>query len=459
MKLDGSNLSEAQKQNLRTILGSDGKNLGNSDLSLEQNRSLNLGSYFLNFFSNVGAKIGINKVNPTQALDVVGNIKSDAIILNDLGTSEYLGTVKRAGNEIKFKTSSGWETIMLKGDYVSDSHGIISPDSQEPVDGWKIGWYTPKEKSSYPGTNYPNQNDLKVIEGFFCEFYFDGNIWESVDVKMPSNEVSGSVGNFSTAIPFNQYLVQMVKQVDGPLKLTIDPNSPQIGFGCCVKFISDGINTPDISEFKKMSGSQDYINEMGVANFMYFFFLAGIYWVNVWQEGDGLGVVTPTYQTVNFNDLHGASLDNVTKILSGNVNSGANLTNGLNPSNNFQLILETSSDSAVLGLTSALSNLFGWTGPGVQQDYIVCIYKYQGMVYVAKAVNNIIENIGQGNSLGNYMRIKKSGNDAICSTSADGLIWTDFQTASGVFSGITNTYVKGMFAFGNGLSLKAKFKN
>ncbi|MFC7345995.1 hypothetical protein ACFQO9_04590 [Chryseobacterium zhengzhouense] len=180
MKLDGSNLSEAQKQNLRTILGSDGKNLGNSDLSLEQNRSFNLGAYFLNFFSNVGAKIGINKNNPTQALDVVGNIKSDAFILNDESNSDIVGTIKRSGNEIKFKTSAGWETIMLKGDYISDSHGIISPDTPEPTNGWKIGWYTPKISSVEPGTNYPNQDDLKSVDGFFTEFYFNGTSWEDI---------------------------------------------------------------------------------------------------------------------------------------------------------------------------------------------------------------------------------------------------------------------------------------
>lgn len=185
IKIDGSNLTEAQKQNLRTILGSDGKNLGNSDLSLSENRSLNLGAYFLNFFSNLGAKIGINKNNPTEALHVGGNIKTDGLIISDIGNPEEVGSIKRNGNEIQFKTSTGWETLMLKGDYVSDSHGIISPNTPAPVGGWEIGWYTPKISSPDPGTNYPNQNDLKSVEGFFTEFYYNGTTWESVTVKMP----------------------------------------------------------------------------------------------------------------------------------------------------------------------------------------------------------------------------------------------------------------------------------
>lgn len=185
MKIDGSNLSDAQKQNLRTILGIENKNLGNSDLSLNENRGFNLGSYFLNFFSNMGAKIGINKNNPTQALDVVGNIKADSFIINDSGDSEIEGSIKRIGDEIKFKTAGGWETIMLKGDYVSDSHGLISPDTTVPAGGWQIGWYEPKVSSADPGTNYPNQNNLKSVEGYFTKFYFNGTGWESVKKKMP----------------------------------------------------------------------------------------------------------------------------------------------------------------------------------------------------------------------------------------------------------------------------------
>ncbi|MBO6184217.1 MAG: hypothetical protein J6O88_05905 [Chryseobacterium sp.] len=185
IKIDGSNLSDAQKQNLRTILGSDGKNLGNSDLSLSENRSLNLGAYFLNFFSNIGAKIGINKNNPTEALHVGGNIKADGLIISDAGNPDEVGSVKRKGNEIQFKTSTGWETIMLKGDYVSDSHGVISPGTPVPVDGWKIGWYSPKLSSALPGTNYPNQNDLKSVDGYFTEFYYNGTDWESVTRLLP----------------------------------------------------------------------------------------------------------------------------------------------------------------------------------------------------------------------------------------------------------------------------------
>lgn len=188
MKLDGTNLTEAQKQNLRTILGTEAKNIGNEDLSLNDNRVLNLGNHFFNFFSSVGARIGINKNNPNHALEVGGNIKTDGLIISDGGSPKEVGSICRNGNEIQFKTATGWETIMLKGDYISDSHGVIAPDTQPPVGGWKIGWYTPKVSSVVPGTNYPNQNNLKSVEGFFTEFYFNGEIWIDVANKYPETQ-------------------------------------------------------------------------------------------------------------------------------------------------------------------------------------------------------------------------------------------------------------------------------
>jgi len=158
-----------------------------------------------------------------------------------------------------------------------------------------------------------------------------------------------------------------------------------------------------------------------------------------------------------FDDFQGATFNASTKVLSGNQNSGANYSNVINVSNNFELILETTSDSAILGITPSLSNLFGWIQPA-QQDYLICIYKYQGVVYAARAVSNVMENIGQTNFSGNFMKIRKSGSNAICSTSVDGETWIDFYTASGVFS-VSQVYIKGMFAVGTGLSLSGKFKN
>ncbi|AZA93030.1 Uncharacterised protein [Chryseobacterium nakagawai] len=191
MKLDGSNLTDAQKENLRTILGVENKNIGNSDLSLSENRGLNLKEFVLNFFSNSGmAKVGINKNKPSHELDVNGNIRSNSIIINGLSSVEETGTIKRIGDEIHFKTTIGWEIVMLRGDYVSDNNGIVSPTTEVPVGGWKKGWYEPSTDSIEPGTNYPNCGNLKSIEGYFTKFYFNGSTWESIKKKIPGNSIA-----------------------------------------------------------------------------------------------------------------------------------------------------------------------------------------------------------------------------------------------------------------------------
>lgn len=55
--------------------------------------------------------------------------------------------------------------------------GIISPNTPVPSGGWRVGWYTPKDKSALPGTNYPFQDNLKAIDGFLTKFYYNGTNW------------------------------------------------------------------------------------------------------------------------------------------------------------------------------------------------------------------------------------------------------------------------------------------
>jgi hypothetical protein len=184
LKLDGTNLSDTQKQNLKTILGIDNKNIANTDLSLSENRSLNLGSYFLNFFSNIGfAKIGINKNVPEESLDVNGKIKSDGLILNE-NEDDVQGLITRKGNNFYIGTATGKKKIIVEGDYIMQNNGIITPSTPVPTGGWAKGYYTPKDYSPDPGTIYPNAGNLHAIEGFDVDFYFNGTTWESVARKM-----------------------------------------------------------------------------------------------------------------------------------------------------------------------------------------------------------------------------------------------------------------------------------
>ena len=215
MKLDGTNLTEAQKENMRTILGIQNSNIGNSDLSLSENRSFNLKNYVFNFFSNVGlAKIGFNKNNPSEVVDVSGNVKTDGLILNEGLAENKLGLLSRIGNNVYLQTDLGKIKLLKSGDLVTDDHGIIYPDTPTPVTGWVKGWYTPGI-SSVEGTSYPNLTPakdesgnatiLKKVEGYETSFYYNGTYWVRVSEKMPA--ATPYIPNFSTStFPLNGYV-------------------------------------------------------------------------------------------------------------------------------------------------------------------------------------------------------------------------------------------------------------
>ena len=224
MRLDGSNLTDQQKQNLKTILGIENKNIGNSDISLNENRNLNLKNYFLNFFSNTGfAKIGINKVNPSEALDVGGKVVTDAIILNDKVTTDKVGTIVRDGDNIYLKTTFGLEKIAKVTDYVNIDLGTILPDTLPPEAGWKIGWYSPQKSSNGYGIEYPNlipakdENGnpviLKAIEGYITKFYYDGEVWTEVKNKIPEpSNITPDRTTFFDSVNLANPLVRLVNR-------------------------------------------------------------------------------------------------------------------------------------------------------------------------------------------------------------------------------------------------------
>jgi|GEM_PF-3485365 len=73
----------------------------------------------------------------------------------------------------------------------SADRGKILPDTTEPVGGWQPGWYTPGLfENDNPGTNYPNQNDLKAKKGFITKFLFNGATWDFVEYEMPKTDFS-----------------------------------------------------------------------------------------------------------------------------------------------------------------------------------------------------------------------------------------------------------------------------
>lgn len=99
--------------------------------------------------------------------------------------------------------------ILTKEQYIelasavqSADNGQLFPNTTMPQDGWKIGWYTAAESSESPGTNYPNQNNLKAIEYNINRFYFNGTTWTIQRDKFEQN-ITQTVTNINNSYELN----------------------------------------------------------------------------------------------------------------------------------------------------------------------------------------------------------------------------------------------------------------
>ncbi|MFL9834994.1 glycoside hydrolase family protein [Chryseobacterium terrae] len=96
--------------------------------------------------------------------------------------------------------SSAEPIILMKEQYLqlaaaiqTSDRGKIMPDTPVPSGGWQPGWYTPGLfENEDPGTNYPNQNNLKAKKGFFTKFLFNGSNWDFIEYEFPqaSNNIT-----------------------------------------------------------------------------------------------------------------------------------------------------------------------------------------------------------------------------------------------------------------------------
>lgn len=91
-----------------------GKNIYNSNGVLTANRTVNLAALFLNF---TGGNIGINKPNPTEALDIVGRAKMDALLLNPITSAAIPYRFRSDGDYLYFTSGSSVEKRLQYNDY------------------------------------------------------------------------------------------------------------------------------------------------------------------------------------------------------------------------------------------------------------------------------------------------------------------------------------------------------
>ena len=95
-----------------------GKNIYNTDGTFTGNRSVDLAAYYLYFYNSTNtAKIGINKINPTEALDIVGRMRADAVILNAINTTAIPNRLRSDGTNVYFSSSTSVERRLMYADY------------------------------------------------------------------------------------------------------------------------------------------------------------------------------------------------------------------------------------------------------------------------------------------------------------------------------------------------------
>lgn len=80
-------------------------------------------------------------------------------------------------------------------------------------------------------------------------------------------------------------------------------------------------------------------------------------------------------------------------------------------------------------------------------NIIVAVNQFTGSYYVMTGNTNTVTSTITGAAASDIIRIEKSGNDAIIQKSINnGLSFSTIYTATGVFSGVTDCYVRAMFA-------------
>jgi len=81
-------------------------------------------------------------------------------------------------------------------------------------------------------------------------------------------------------------------------------------------------------------------------------------------------------------------------------------------------------------------------------DFIAGVYQFEGNFYRPVGGYDATNFTGVS-GLPNYVKMRKSGNDLIYSSSTNGTDYTDRHTVTDALLGITDIYVKGLFAAGN----------
>lgn len=108
--------------------------------------------------------------------------------------------------------------------------------------------------------------------------------------------------SFSQTIPFDEPLSYMPEHtITGALTFVKSTANAQVGFGCIVRLVADGTNTPDLSDFA-LTGQGAWVNTASTVNQLFFFYDGSQFCVIVAQPGAGGtgSILTPLSTPASF---------------------------------------------------------------------------------------------------------------------------------------------------------------
>ncbi|AZA73581.1 SGNH/GDSL hydrolase family protein [Chryseobacterium indoltheticum] len=97
--------------------------------------------------------------------------------INVKSVSELTEVLNPVDGNIPFEAADGTLYKVPINTFYQLIGGLAKPISPSDATPTVIGWYKPRVYSADPGTNYPNLDDLKAVEGYDTLFYFDGTDW------------------------------------------------------------------------------------------------------------------------------------------------------------------------------------------------------------------------------------------------------------------------------------------
>ena len=171
---------------------------------------------------------------------------------------------------------------------------------------------------------------------------------------------------------------------------------------------------------------------------------------------NSISATTAALSAVNvvFDSLSIATYNSGTNTLAAStLNTGGLKTTPI--SGDFEVYSTQLTSASVIALKSSTAGGYTWSGTGINVQFLICAFYYGGNLNIN--INNNSTSTDHVISTSDaFVKLKRVGNDCQILTSPDGTTWTLVYTKTGIFTGVSNLYIQGIFAItqSNLMSLK-----